>query len=167
PARISTGALFTGNTVVFKPASDRPYMGLKLAELLHEAGLPPGVFNFVTGAGATVGQELVDNPEVDGFVFTGSRAVGLQAFRAFTQSRPKPIITEMGGKNPTIVTGSADLEKAALGVMRAAFGYGGQKCSACPRVLVDGAVSVDFLERLLADASENKVGRPTHRDVYR
>src|SRR5207253_856175 len=83
-----TGALITGNTVVFKPASDTPYMGLKLAALLHEAGLPPGVFNYVTGAGATVGQELVDNPEVDGFVFTGSRAVGLAAFKTFTQNRP-------------------------------------------------------------------------------
>ena len=165
-AGMSTGALITGNTVVFKPASDTPYMGLKLAELLHEAGLPPGVFNFVTGAGATVGQELVDNPEVDGFVFTGSRAVGLQAFRAFTQNRPKPIITEMGGKNPTIVTRSADVEKAALGVMRAAFGYGGQKCSACSRVLVDRSASETFLERLVAETSKIKVGDPTHRDVY-
>jgi len=165
-AGMSTGALITGNTVVFKPASDTPYMGLKLAELLHEAGLPPGVFNFVTGAGATVGQELVDNPEVDGFVFTGSRAVGLQAFRAFTQNRPKPIITEMGGKNPTIVTRSADVEKAALGVMRAAFGYGGQKCSACSRVLVDRSVSEAFLERLVAETQKIKVGDPTHRDVY-
>src|SRR5438309_9831113 len=150
---MSTGALITGNTVVFKPASDTPYMGLKFAELFHEAGLPPGVFNYVTGAGATVGQELVDNPEVDGFVFTGSRAVGLAAFKTFTQSRPKPIITEMGGKNPTIVTGSADLEKAALGVMRAAFGYGGQKCSACSRVLVDRSASETFLERLVAETS--------------
>src|SRR5213083_2650564 len=163
---MSTGALITGNTVVFKPASDTPYMGLKFDELFHEAGLPPGVLNYVTGAGATVGQELVDNPEVDGFVFTGSRAVGLQAFRAFTQNRPKPIITEMGGKNPTIVTGSADLERAALGVMRAAFGYGGQKCSACSRVLVDGSVSEAFLERLVAETSKIKVGDPTHRDVY-
>src|SRR5437773_142217 len=130
------------------------------------AGLPPGVFNFVTGAGATVGQELVDNPEVDGFVFTGSRAVGLQAFRAFTQNRPKPIITEMGGKNPTIVTRSADVEKAALGVMRAAFGYGGQKCSACSRVLVDRSVSEAFLERLVAETQKIKVGDPTHRDGY-
>jgi len=114
--------------------------GLSVADVAHKAGLPPGVFNYVTGPGATVGQELVDNDAVDGFVFTGSRAVGLGAFKTFTKTRPKPIITEMGGKNPTIVTASADLEKAALGVMRAAFGYGGQKCSACSRVLVDRAV---------------------------
>ena len=92
-AGMSAGALITGNTVVFKPASDTPYMGLKLCELLHEAGLPPGVFNYVTGPGATVGQELVDNEGVDGFVFTVSRAVGLAAFKKFTRTHPKPIIT--------------------------------------------------------------------------
>src|SRR5216117_4598377 len=165
-AGMSTGALITGNTVVFKPASDTPYMGLRLAELLAEAGLPPGVFNYVTGPGATVGQELVDNEGVDGFVFTGSRTVGLAAFKTFTRERPKPIITEMGGKNPTIVTASADLEKAAIGVTRAAFGYGGQKCSACSRVLVDRTVKDAFLERLVLETQKLKVGDPTQRDVY-
>lgn len=165
-AGMSTGALITGNTVVFKPASDTPYMGLKLAELLADAGLPPGVFNYVTGPGATVGQELVENPDVDGFVFTGSRAVGLKAFETFNAARPKPIITEMGGKNPTIVTASADLDKAALGVTRAAFGYGGQKCSACSRVLVDRRVKDAFLAKLVAETEKLKVGDPTVRDVY-
>jgi len=165
-AGMSTGALITGNTVVFKPASDTPFMGLKLCELLHEAGLPAGVFNYLTGPGATVGQELVDNDDVDGFVFTGSREVGLKAFRAFTESRPKPIITELGGKNPTIVTASADLDKAAVGVVRAAFGYGGQKCSACSRVLVDRTVKDAFLKRLLAETQKIKIGDPTRRDVY-
>src|SRR2546422_4968905 len=125
-AGMSTGALVTGNTVVFKPASDTPYMGLRLAELLAEAGLPPGVFNYVTGPGGTVGQEPLEDSDVEGFVFTGSRAVWLRAFKRFTPRRPKPIMTEMGGKNPTIVAASADLDKAALGVVRAAFGYGGQ-----------------------------------------
>src|SRR5206468_418351 len=111
-AGMSTGALIAGNTVVFKPASDTPYIGLKLCELLHEAGLPPGVFNYVTGPGATVGQELVDNEGVDGFVFTGSRTVGLAAFKTFTRERPKPIITEMGGKNPTIVTAIAEIRRS-------------------------------------------------------
>lgn len=165
-AGMSTGTLITGNTVVFKPASDTPYMGLKLCELLHEAGLPAGVFNYVTGPGATVGQELVDNEGVDGFAFTGSRAVGLRAFKNFTRTRPKPIITEMGGKNPTIVMASADLEKAAVGVMRAAFGYGGQKCSACSRVLVDRRVKEAFVERLVAETRRIKSGDPTQRDVY-
>ncbi len=165
-AGMSTGALVTGNAVVFKPASDTPFMGLKLTEVLREAGVPPGAFNYVTGPGNTVGQELVDNPDIDGFVFTGSRAVGLKAFRTFTDTRPKPIITEMGGKNPAIVTASADLEKAALGVMRAAFGYGGQKCSACSRVLVDRRVKDAFLERLVAETQKIKIGDPTVRDVY-
>lgn len=163
---MSTGATITGNTVVFKPASDTPFMGLRLCELLHEAGLPPGVFNYVTGPGASVGQELADNESVDGFVFTGSRAVGLKAFHSFTDARPKPIITEMGGKNPTIVTASADLEKAALAVMRGAFGYGGQKCSACSRVLVDRQVKTAFLERLVGETQKIKTGDPTQRDVF-
>jgi 1-pyrroline-5-carboxylate dehydrogenase len=163
---MSTGALITGNTVVFKPASDTPYMGLKLYEILHEAGLPPGVFNYVTGPGATVGQELVDNTEVDGFVFTGSRSIGMKAYAAFSHDRPKPIIAEMGGKNPTIVTSNADLDKAALGVMRAAFGYGGQKCSACSRVLVDKRVKQAFLQKLVAETQKIKIGDPIQRDVY-
>src|SRR6266571_8013273 len=165
-AGMSTGAVITGNTVAFKPASDTPFMGLRLAEVLGEAGLPPGVFNYITGPGNTVGQELVDNPEVDGFVFTGSRAVGMKAFETFRGDRPKPMIAEMGGKNPTIVTATADLEKAALGVMRAAFGFGGQKCSACSRVLVDRSVKEAFLERLVAETQKIKVGDPTVRDVY-
>src|SRR5919198_11975 len=136
------------------------------AEVLHEAGLPPGVFNYVTGPGATVGQELIDNEDVDGIVFTGSREVGLRAFAAFTKVRPRPIITEMGGKNPTIVTASADLDKAAVGVMRAAFGYGGQKCSACSRVLVDRKVKAAFLEKLVSETRKIKTGDPTDRDVY-
>ena len=165
-AGMSTGAAITGNTVAFKPASDTPYMGRKLCDLLHEAGLPPGVFNYVTGPGSTVGQELVENDGVDGFIFTGSRAVGMGAFRTFSKKRPKPIIAEMGGKNPAIVTSSADVEKAALGVMRAAFGYGGQKCSACSRVLVDKRVKDAFLEKLLAETQKIKIGDPTQRDVY-
>ena len=163
---MSTGAVITGNTAVFKPASDTPYMGLKLCEILHGAGLPPGVFNYVTGPGATVGQELIENEGVDGFVFTGSRAIGLQAFKTFTQTHPKPIITELGGKNPAIVTASADLEKAALGVMRGAFGYSGQKCSACSRVLVDRTVKAAFLERLLEETKKIKIGDPVQRDVF-
>src|SRR5207302_1801244 len=165
-AGMSTGALITGNTVVFKPASDTPFMGLRLAETLRDAGLPAGAFNFVTGPGATVGQELLDNPDVDGFVFTGSRAVGMKALQTFTRTRPKPIITEMGGKNPAIITASADLDKAAIGVMRAAFGYGGQKCSACSRVLVDRTVKAAFLERLVSETQKIKIGDPAHRDVY-
>ena len=147
---MSAGAMITGNTAVFKPASDTPFMGWELCKIFREAGVPVGVFNYVTGPGATVGQELVDNSDVAGFVFTGSRDVGLGAFRAFSETFPKPIITELGGKNPTIVTETADLDKAAAGTMRAAFGYGGQKCSACSRVLVDKRVKKAFVGKLVA-----------------
>src|SRR3989454_1580643 len=154
-AGMSTGALITGNTVVFKPASDTPFMGLRLAEVLRDAGLPPGVFNYITGPGATVGQELVDNPDVDGFVFTGSRVVGMKALETFTRTRPKPIITEMGGKNPAIITASADLDKAAVGVMRAAFGYGGQKISPWSPVLVAHQVKKAVGAKLLSGSQKS------------
>src|SRR5256712_3722422 len=159
-AGMSTGALITGNTVVFKPASDTPFMGLRLAEILRDAGVPSGVFNYVTGPGATVGQELVDNPDVDGFVFTGSRAVGMKALETFSRTRPKPIITEMGGKNPAIVTASADPGTAAVRAMRAAFGYGGPEWPPSSRDLVDRSVKEAFLERLVAETQKIKVGDP-------
>jgi 1-pyrroline-5-carboxylate dehydrogenase len=117
------GALVAGNTVVFKPASDTPYMGLRLAEIMKEAGMPKGTFNFVTGGGGTVGQELIDNPGIDGIVFTGSAEVGMKLLRDnAVRPAPRPVITEMGGKNPALVMRSADLDKASDGVMRSAFG---------------------------------------------
>ena len=131
------GALASGNTVVFKPASATPFLGAKLNEMAIEAGLPPGVFNFITGPGSTAGQELIDNPGIDGIVFTGSKAVGLKLMRDnAARTAPRPLIIEMGGKNPAIVTASADLDKASDGVMRSAFGAQGQKCSACSRVYI-------------------------------
>ncbi len=163
---MSAGAMITGNTAVFKPASDTPYMGWELCKIFREAGVPAGVFNYVTGPGSTVGQELVDNPDVAGFVFTGSRDVGIGAYRTFSETFPKPIITELGGKNPTIVTETADLDKAAAGAMRAAFGYGGQKCSACSRVLVDKKVKKAFLAKLLEETEKIKIGDPVLRDTY-
>jgi 1-pyrroline-5-carboxylate dehydrogenase len=165
-AGMTAGAVLAGNTAVLKPASDTPYMALVLYDALIEAGLPPGVLNFVTGPGSTVGQELVDNPDVDGFVFTGSREVGLSAFRTFTAEFPKPIISEMGGKNATIVTAKANLDKAAEGVARAAFGYGGQKCSACSRVLVQKNVKDEFMKKLVAYTEKLRVGDPMLRDTF-
>src|SRR5213593_4580869 len=99
----SSGALLGGNTVVFKPASDTPLTGHVLAECYREAGLPEGVFNYVTGPGGSVGEELVANPHVDGILFTGSKEVGFDIYRKFPRSFPKPCIAEMGGKNPAIV----------------------------------------------------------------
>jgi 1-pyrroline-5-carboxylate dehydrogenase len=163
----SGAALVTGNTVVFKPASDTPLLGLKLYEIVAEAGLPAGVFNFVTGGGGTVGQELVDNSGVDGIVFTGSKEVGMKLIRDnAARPIPRPLIIEMGGKNPAIVTRAADLDKAVEGVVRSAFGAQGQKCSACSRVYVAREVRQKFVDGLVERTRRIKVGNPLERDVW-
>jgi len=161
------GALVAGNTVVFKPASDTPFMGLKLYDMTAEAGLPPGVFNFVTGSGAVAGQELIDNDGIDGIVFTGSKDVGMKLIRDNSARLiPRPIILEMGGKNPTLVMRSADLEKATEGVMRSAFGAQGQKCSACSRVYVSKDVRAKFVDLLVEKTRKIRIGNPLERDVW-
>ncbi|MEM2842108.1 MAG: aldehyde dehydrogenase family protein [Thermoproteota archaeon] len=163
---MSSGALITGNTVVFKPSSDTPLIGFKIYEILNEAGLPKGVFNYVTGSGDIVGAELVNNDDVQGIVFTGSRDVGVKSYRIFNEKRPRPFIAEMGGKNPVIVTSKADLDKAVEGVVRAAFGYSGQKCSACSRVYVDKRVKKEFLEKLVKRTKELVIDDPTLKDSF-
>jgi 1-pyrroline-5-carboxylate dehydrogenase len=162
----SGAALAAGNTVVFKPSSEAPLLGLKLYECLMEAGLPKGAFHYVAGPGETVGAELQENPDIDGIVFTGSYEVGMDVYRSFARDFPKPVIVEMGGKNPAIVSRNADLEEAAEGVMRAAFGFGGQKCSANSRVYVERPVYDEFL-RLLKDKTEQiQVGDPLDRSNW-
>ena len=163
----SGGALVAGNTVVFKPATATPLLGLTLYEATVAAGLPPGVFNFITGPGGTVGQELIDNSGIDGIVFTGSKEVGMKLMRDnATRPMPRPLIIEMGGKNPALVMQSADLDKASDGVMRSAFGAQGQKCSACSRIYVDTGVRDRFVEMLVAKTHTVKVGNPLDRDVW-
>jgi 1-pyrroline-5-carboxylate dehydrogenase len=164
---MAAGALVGGNTVVFKPSSESPVLGHELCRVLIDAGIPRGVFNFVTGPGATVGAELQENPGVDGLVFTGSKEVGMNVYHGFAKNYPKPVITEMGGKNPAIVTATADLDQAAEGVMRAAFGFGGQKCSACSRAYVDHNVKDKFLD-LLVDWTQKvvKIGDPTRKETF-
>ena len=160
-------ALLTGNTVVFKAASDTPYSGWKTAQLYAEASLPDGVFNYVTGPGSVVGQELQENPEVAGWTFTGSHDVGMTILKqAVSGPYPRPAIVEMGGKNPAIVSETADLRKATLGVMRAAFGLTGQKCSACSRVYVQQGVYDAFRDSLVQMTRDPKVGDPTVRDTF-
>jgi 1-pyrroline-5-carboxylate dehydrogenase len=160
-------ALVTGNTVVFKGSSDTPYDGWKTAELFAEAGLPAGVFNYVSGPGSTVGQELLDNPGIDGWTFTGSYDVGMNVYRTAAHgTHPRPAIIEMGGKNPTIVSNTADVTKAATGVLRAAFGMDGEKCSACSRVYVHESVYDEFKAKLVDMTRAVKVGDPTRRDVF-
>jgi 1-pyrroline-5-carboxylate dehydrogenase len=161
------GALASGNTVVFKPASATPLLGEKLYQMTVEAGLPPGVFNFITGPGSTAGQELIDNAGIDGIVFTGSKEVGLALMRDnAARPLPRPLIVEMGGKNPAIITASADLDKASEGVMRSAFGAQGQKCSACSRVYIQRDVRQKFVDQLVEKTRGIKVGNPLERDVW-
>src|SRR5712691_834956 len=160
------GALVAGNTVVLKPSHQGFFTGLKLWEALTDGGVPKEAFHILTGPGSTVGDELYNSPDVDGLTFTGSYNVGMQIYRNFAKDYPKPAICEMGGKNPAIVTAQADLDKAAEGVMRSAFGFSGQKCSACSRVYVERAVYDDFVRTLVDKASKLKVGNPLERDTY-
>ncbi len=163
----SSAALVAGNTVVLKPATDTPYTGWLLTECFRDAGIPDGVFNFITGPGRTVGQTLVDHPDVAGITFTGSYDVGMNILRTFSHSKyPRPVVAEMGGKNPAIVSKNADLNKAALGVMRSAFGLQGQKCSACSRVYVHNDVKDSFMEKLLALTEQINVGDPTLKENF-
>jgi len=163
---MAAGALVAGNTIVFKPASDTPLAGVMLYEILHEAGLPVGVVNFITGPGKTVGEELVTNPDVDGFIFTGSKVVGLDIARRFNQPRLRPCIAEMGGKNPAIIMPSANLEDATEGVLRSAFGLGGQKCSACSRVYLHQKIYKPFLDLLVEKTKKLVIGDPTKRETF-
>ncbi len=160
------GALVTGNTVVFKPASATALSGWYLARTMLDSGLPAGALQLVTGGGAEVGDYLVHHPMTDGVVFTGSKETGMQLYNSFSSQYPKPILTEMGGKNPTIVTKNADMDKAVEGVVRSAFGFSGQKCSACSRVYVVSDVYDEFIERMVKRTGELKVGDPTDKDVF-
>ena len=162
---MSTGALITGNTAVLKPASDAPLSSFQFAKILYPK-LPDGVINFVTGSGSIVGKTLIESPDVGGIAFTGSQEVGMKGFQEFTKSTSKPFISEMGGKNPVIVTKFADLEKASDGVMNAAFGFGGQKCSACSRVYVQNEVADQFISKLVEKTKNLKIGMPWQINVF-
>ena len=159
----SGGALVAGNTVVYKPSSDTPLTGVLLTQVMREGGIPDGVFNMVLGPGETVGEEIQTNPGVDGILFTGSFEVGFRLYKDFAKAYPKPVIVEMGGKNPAIVTAKADLDEAAEGVMRAAFGLSGQKCSANSRVYVERPVYEAFLARLTEKTRAITIGDPLDR----
>lgn len=165
-AGMSSAALIAGNTVVYKPAQDTPWTGLMLYECYREAGLPDGAFNFVAGRGSEIGDALWKHPGVDGIVFTGSKEVGLRLYKEFSKNWVKPTLMELGGKNAAVVTESADLDMAAEGVMKSAFGLQGQKCSACSRAYVDKRVAKPFIEKLLAKTAAINIGDPTQREVY-
>ncbi len=171
PGALSGGptgaALVTGNTVVLKPATDTPWTVRLLSECFRDAGLPDGVFNFVTGPGRTLGQALIDNPDVAGLTFTGSYDVGMGIFRNFAEGQfVRPTILELGGKNPAIVSRNADVERAAIGIVRSAFGLQGQKCSACSRVYIEEALYDDVVSRIVELTEKLSIGDPTNRDNY-
>jgi len=157
-------ALVAGNTVVFKVASDTALCGALLMDAFREAGLPDGVLNHVMGGGAEVGEALARHPGIAGVTFTGSGEVGSRIVRHFAEGRwPRPCIAEMGGKNPVIVTRHGDLDRAATGIFRSAFGLQGQKCSAASRVYAERPVMEELAGRLAKLANEASVGDPTLR----
>jgi 1-pyrroline-5-carboxylate dehydrogenase len=164
-AGMTLASIVSGNTVVLKPSSDSPTIAAKFAELLEEAGLPDGVLNFCPGAGASFGDALVAHPKIRYIAFTGSREVGLRINRVAADQAPgqlwiKRTILEMGGKDAIIVDADADLESAVEGVAASAFGFQGQKCSACSRAIIDERIYDKFLEKLKTRVEKINVGDP-------
>jgi len=159
------GAAVCGNTVIMKPAEQSPIIAAWFMDILKEAGVPPGVINFLPGLGEEVGEHLVKHPEVDFVVFTGSKDVGLHIIStasktARSQRNVKKVVAEMGGKNAIIIDNDADLDEAVLGTLHSAFGFQGQKCSACSRVVVLEENYDKFVTRLLEGARSLAVGAP-------
>ena len=160
-------ALVTGNTVVLKGATDTPWAGRLLADCMRDAGFPPGVFNYLSGPGSVVGEAIINHPQLAGITVTGSVEVGMKIFRLMGAGPwPRPCVAEMGGKNPCIVTAHADLDHAAIGIVRSAFGMGGQKCSALSRVYVESGVAEALIERVVEQTKALRVGDPTRRENW-
>ena len=162
-AGMTAAAVVTGNTVVLKPSSDAPTIAYKFFELLEEAGMPPGVVNFMTGSGAEVGDVIVDHPKTRFIAFTGSKEIGLRINERGAKVHDgqlwiKRVVAEMGGKDAIIVADDADLEEAATGVVQSAFGFQGQKCSACSRAIIDARVYDPMVEKIAERAAKIKLG---------
>jgi 1-pyrroline-5-carboxylate dehydrogenase len=160
-------ALVTGNTVVFKSATDTPWSGRLLAEVLRDAGFPAGTFNYLSGSGSEAGEALAKHPLTAGVTFTGSVPVGRNLMQKMAGGAyPRPCIAEMGGKNPCIVTEKADLDRAAAGIARSAFGMGGQKCSALSRLYVHESVADALIEKLVAQIDAIRIGDARQREHW-
>src|SRR5215204_4834088 len=165
-AGMTVASVVTGNTVVLKPSSDAPAIAFKFFEILEEAGLPPGVVNFMTGSGAEVGDVVVDHPKTRYVAFTGSKEIGLRINERAAKTQPgqvwiKRVVAEMGGKDAIIVAADANLEEAATGIVQSAFGFQGQKCSACSRAIIDAKVYEPMLDKIVAKTAQIKVGDPS------
>ncbi len=160
---MASAAMVTGNPVIFKPSSISSAIGYSLAEIFKEAGLPDGVFNYCPGRGSVMGDYLVEHPAVSLICFTGSMEVGLRIVERAAKTRPgqtqvKRVIAEMGGKNAIIIDDDADLDEAVIQVLYSSFGFQGQKCSACSRVIVLNAIYDRFMERLTKAAQSIAIG---------
>jgi 1-pyrroline-5-carboxylate dehydrogenase len=169
-AGMTAAALVTGNTVVLKPSSDAPTICYKFFEILEEAGLPAGVVNFMTGSGAEVGDVIVDHARTRFVAFTGSKEVGLRINERAAKTQKgqiwiKRVIAEMGGKDAIIVCDDAELDEAAAGIVQSAFGFQGQKCSACSRAIIDAKVYDKTLDKIVARTEKLKLGDPTDPTV--
>jgi acyl-CoA reductase-like NAD-dependent aldehyde dehydrogenase len=158
-------ALICGNAVIFKPASYTPLIGYRLAEALHKAGLPPGVLNFVTGGGSSIGTEMITNPQISAISFTGSLEVGEEIRRAAAAGRGARVQLELGGKNPAVVLDDADLDKAVEMVVRGAFGLTGQACTATSRAIIHEKVYEEFVRKLVERARRIRVGNGLEEGV--
>ena len=164
-AGMTSAAIVSGNTVVLKPSSDSPLIGWRFFEIMEQSGVPPGVLNYVTGPGGAVGDTLVMHPKTRFVSFTGSKEVGIHINEVAAKVQPgqiwlKRVVAEMGGKDSIIVDAGVDLEEAAKGVIASAFGFSGQKCSACSRVIVHGGVYERFVGILAGKARALTLGDP-------
>src|SRR5918993_4089968 len=165
-AGMTVASVVTGNTVVLKPSSDAPMIAFKFFEILEEAGLPPGVVNFMTGSGAEVGDVVVDHPKTRYIAFTGSKEVGLRINERAAKVNDgqiwiKRVVAEMGGKDAIIVDEGVDLDEAATGVVQSAFGFQGQKCSACSRAIIHADIYEPMVEKIVERTEKLKLGDPT------
>ena len=168
---MATAAIVSGNTIVLKPSSDAPATAYQLVSIMEEAGLPPGVLNYLTGPGALAGEKLVRHPKTRFISFTGSMEVGLGINKAAAEMVDgqvwiKRVVAEMGGKDAIIVDSEANLEEAAIGVVSSAFGYNGQKCSACSRLIVVEDVHEELMKKVVEKTSALKLGDPTERTNF-
>src|SRR5687768_12465353 len=165
-AGMTTAAIVTGNTVVLKPSSDAPTIAYKFFELLEEAGMPAGVVNFMVGAGGEVGDTVVDHPLTRYVAFTGSKEIGMRVNERAAKVQKgqiwlKRVVAEMGGKDAIVVDSDTDYDDAAAGVVASAFGFQGQKCSACSRAIIVGEAYEPVLQRVIERTAQLKVGDPT------
>lgn len=169
-AGMTSAAIVTGNTVILKPSSDAAVIAARFVDLLHELGLPSGVLNFVPGDGPTIGEALVTDKRTRFISFTGSKGVGLRINELAAKTAPgqrwiKRVVAEMGGKDAIVVADDADLDAAVAGVVASAYGFAGQKCSACSRAIVDAKIYDAFLERLVPAVRALRVGDPSEYGV--